>query len=78
MNEDDLVVRVTELTGLDPQEIRDLLSLPPEEQKAVVQTYAGLDWAKSKDTLGAIISAFETAGAVAGAASAIVAFAALL
>ena len=78
MNESDLVVRLTELTGLSPQDIRDVLALPPDAQAAVVQTYADQSWAKSPDTLGAIISALETAGAVAGAASAIVAFAALL
>ena len=78
MTEDDLVVRLTELTGMSPQDIRDVLSLPPDAQAAVVKTYADQSWAQSKDTLGAIISALETAGAVAGAASAIVAFAALL
>lgn len=78
MTEEDLLVELTNLTGMSAQDWADFLSLPPDAQLLAARTYKACDWAQSPDTIGAIISAFETAGSIAGAASAIVAFTALL
>ena len=78
LTKEDLLVELTNLTGMSAQDWEDFLSLPPEAQNVVAHTYRSCDWAQSPDTIGAIISAFETAGSIAGAASAIIAFTALL
>lgn len=78
MTADQAYVALSTKTGMSPDEWRDFLSCSPDQQKVLARVYAEQNWAKSRDTLADVIGIFETAGAIAGAASAIVAFAALL
>jgi hypothetical protein len=64
-----LIAKVATLTGMSTQELQDFLSMTPAMQLQAVQTYAGADWVKNRDTLADVISVLEVVGTLAGVVS---------
>lgn len=65
------LAEVTRLTGLDSDELNDLISCSKLEQATIIQGYKDMPWAKDKSVLKDVIAAFQVIMTIAGATSTI-------
>lgn len=63
--EETYLAELSTLTGMSASEWRDFLSLSPEEQAAVAGTYRDMDWIRSPDVLGKVLSVLGALGEAA-------------
>ena len=81
MMEGPIYAQLSTLTGMTEEKWRDILALDPDGQALVLRTYREASWAKSPDTLSAVLNVLTIASTVlsvvSGGEGAITAIAAL-
>jgi hypothetical protein len=77
MSANDYLVELTTRTGMDQNEWEKFVRSTPEAQLVAADAYRAMSWSQD-NRLSEAIAILETAGAVAGAASAIIALKTLL
>lgn len=61
--------KLATLTKLTREKWEDILSLPPQAQRLVLEGYADMDWVKAPDTLAEVIAVLNVVGVILGVVS---------